>query len=428
MDRFEEGLRILEGRGPAPPPARALDPPPPARGGPAGGAPAAPERTGARARPAPARGRAPAGTPGADGPPPPGWRTGPVDEAGTLEDLSDRPLLCGDADWANGHAVVGGSDHALYVLDAATGRRKRTLHGRDRGHAEWVTSVACLPDGRILSGAMDAKLCLWSAGSTACRDLRDHSGPVSAVVRAGGAGWAASASYDKTVRLWDCAGAGRGAGGCAQALSGHRAPVLCLDASEDGGSLVSGDRGGSVLLWDAAGGASSARFAELHGGHATAARFVRGTGGTQALTGGQDGCVCLLDRRAPGGPAARAAVHVGDKGRGAVGDLAEAGGGEGPPYVVTAGADGTARVLDARAGLAEVSRARLTDFPYCLATLGPLALVGCGDGSLHVIDAAAGRTLYALGAGRAAVRFAAASGGRLVTAGDDGNAVSYRFA
>lgn len=96
--------------------------------------------------------------------------------------------------------------------------------------------------------------------------------------------------------------------------------------------------------------------------------------------------------------------------------------------MVTAGADGAVSVLDPRRGLAARSTTRLTDFPYALAAAGGLAFVGCGDGSVHVIDLGAGVTLYALGAGRAAVRTIDVVAGRwLVCGGDDGAAVSYDF-
>jgi hypothetical protein len=71
---------------------------------------------------------------------------------------------------------------------------------------------------------------------------------------------------------------------------------------------------------------------------------------------------------------------------------------------------------------------RLPDFPYALAAAGRLAFAGCGDGSLVVADLDAGAPLYALGAGRAAVRTVDVVGaGLLVCGGDDGGVVSYRF-
>lgn len=69
----------------------------------------------------------------------PGWRTGPVDEAGVLAKVSDRPLLCSASmpDGSN-DVVVGSSDHALYVVDIKTGRKKRTLYSKSTGHTEWM--------------------------------------------------------------------------------------------------------------------------------------------------------------------------------------------------------------------------------------------------------------------------------------------------
>jgi WD40 repeat protein len=48
--------------------------------------------------------------------------------------------------------------------------------------ASWVTSVAWLPDGRILSGGMDGALWVWAAaGGAAGRVLGGHAGPISQV-------------------------------------------------------------------------------------------------------------------------------------------------------------------------------------------------------------------------------------------------------
>ena len=44
------------------------------------------------------------------------------------------------------------------------GRKTRTLYTARMGHTEWVTCVAHVPSpggARVVSGAMDSKLCLW---------------------------------------------------------------------------------------------------------------------------------------------------------------------------------------------------------------------------------------------------------------------------
>lgn len=60
------------------------------------------------------------------------------------------------------------------VFDAGTGALKRTLYSRTYGHSEWVTDVAFLPDGRLLSSGMDNKLCLWERAGVRCTDLAGH--------------------------------------------------------------------------------------------------------------------------------------------------------------------------------------------------------------------------------------------------------------
>ena len=86
----------------------------------------------------------------------PQFSKGPLDPAGTLVDLSDRPMMCMSTDVARGVAVIGGSDHALYEVRLSDGALLRTLHTKRYGHAEWVTAVSHLGDGRVVSGAMDS--------------------------------------------------------------------------------------------------------------------------------------------------------------------------------------------------------------------------------------------------------------------------------
>jgi hypothetical protein len=54
-----------------------------------------------------------------------------------LVQLSDRPLLCSASlNDGSSDVVVGSSDHALYVVDSAAGRKKRTLYSKTTGHTE----------------------------------------------------------------------------------------------------------------------------------------------------------------------------------------------------------------------------------------------------------------------------------------------------
>ena len=121
------------------------------------------------------------------------------------------------------------------------------------------------------------------------------------------------------------------------------------------------------------------------------------------------------------------AAHINSKGKGAVGNIISAGAASND-CVVTAGADGAVKAFDVRLNLQPVCEVKLTDFPYSMAVAGGLALAGCGDGSLLVIDIKTGQTLYGLGANKHAVRGIHPSDKSLVCIGDDGSVYVYKFA
>ena len=181
-------------------------------------------------------------------------------------------------------AVVGSADHGLIEVDlrgsgraadrTAALRTKRTLYTKQYGHAEWVTDVAHLPDGRVLSAGMDSKCCLWSAaGAPRCIDLVGHTGSVARCLGSADGSLALSASYDKTLRLWSTNN-----GGLLTTLRGHRAPVMHLAWAA--GLLASADRDGQVVAWDVASGVATPLGA--HAGHATALAAAAADGGTPA--------------------------------------------------------------------------------------------------------------------------------------------------
>ena len=69
-----------------------------------------------------------------------------------------------------------GADHALYVFDRRTAKKKRRLYSKAHGHVEWVTAVAHVGGGGdVASAGMDGKargeavcgvcrgLCVWAS-------------------------------------------------------------------------------------------------------------------------------------------------------------------------------------------------------------------------------------------------------------------------
>jgi WD40 repeat protein len=138
------------------------------------------------------------------------------------------------------------------------------------GHAGWVTALAFLPDGRLLSGSADATVRVWGEEDSASETvlLEGHAGSVRALAplhaphpsSADAAVCFVSAGDDATLRVWRLPDSGAGAGGaaggaasqprCDAVLSGHGDAVYALLALRDGRVLsASADR--TLRLWHA---------------------------------------------------------------------------------------------------------------------------------------------------------------------------------
>ncbi|KAM9654663.1 tRNA (34-2'-O)-methyltransferase regulator WDR6 [Morphnus guianensis] len=248
-----------------------------------------------------------------------------------------------EARWAAGGRLalaLGGGTVALYEW---------------RGGGRWLRRASCGGAGALrcaaLAGRAWARLALaagtaagtvvvWRAAEAAAprRRLRGHRGAVLALCYAAPRGLLASASEDRSVRLWAVGELGDGDGGCCLLVCyGHGARVAAVVLR--GPRPVSAGEDGACLEWD--GGGGGVRRARRGHRGALRALALRPAGGCLA-TGGDDGGVRLWRPRRAAPEAAAAALGAPGRPRAAV--LA------GPRRVLALGEAGGLAAYEAAAG------------------------------------------------------------------------------
>jgi len=120
-----------------------------------------------------------------------------------------------------------------------------------RGHGGPVRALAVSADGQIaISGSFDSTAIRWSLTRNAAEQvLRFHSDAVNAVVLLAD-GRAATAGADGRIAIWTF-----GKAEPDKVLEGHSAPIVALAASPNGATLASASWDRTVRLWPLAGGA-----------------------------------------------------------------------------------------------------------------------------------------------------------------------------
>ncbi|KAK1762595.1 WD40 repeat-like protein [Phialemonium atrogriseum] len=130
------------------------------------------------------------------------------------------------------------------------------LKGTLEGHNGWVTSLATSMENpnMLLSASRDKTLIIWNLTRDESqygypkRSLHGHSHIVSDCVISSDGAYALSASWDKTLRLWELA-----TGTTTRRFVGHTNDVLSVSFSADNRQIVSGSRDRTIKLWNTLG-------------------------------------------------------------------------------------------------------------------------------------------------------------------------------
>lgn len=142
---------------------------------------------------------------------------------------------------ADGTSAISGSfDSSAIRWSLARRAAEQVL----RFHESAVNAVAILRDGRIVTGGEDGRIAIWNVGqSTPAIVLEGHTAPVVGLAGSPDGRWLASASWDRTVRLWPLAG------GEPRVLEGHQGNVNGVAFMPDGSAVVSAGYDATVRIW-----------------------------------------------------------------------------------------------------------------------------------------------------------------------------------
>jgi WD40 repeat protein len=201
----------------------------------------------------------------------------------------------------DGQSLASASDDRTVKLWNRSGELLKTLEN----HQSWVFGVAFSADGQLIASASgENTVKLWSRDGTLLKTFRGHSDKVTAVsfspaFRLKGQGTTAdngqqttnepilaSASYDKTIKLWEPREQSR-------VTLQHSDDVIDVTFSPDGALMATADKDKMVRIWNRSG-----QLLHTLRGHTESAERINFSPDSQVLaSASRDGTVKLWSRR-----------------------------------------------------------------------------------------------------------------------------------
>jgi WD40 repeat protein len=190
----------------------------------------------------------------------------------------------------DGTRIVGGGDETAKVWDARTGTPQLEL----KGHTGNVWSVAFSPDGtRIVTGSLDKTAKVWDARTGSPQlELKGHTSQVTSVAFSPDGTRIVTGSHDLTAKLWDAltgtpqlALKGHTVEVSAPPLKGYTGEVRGVAFSPDGTRIATASRDRTARVWDARTGTSEL---ELKGHSSWVLSVAFSPDGTRIVTGSSD--------------------------------------------------------------------------------------------------------------------------------------------
>ena len=143
------------------------------------------------------------------------------------------------------HAVSGSFDTSAIRWSLAANSAEQVL----RLHDDAVNAVAYLRDGRNVTAGADAHIAIWTPGQQQPDKILDgHSAPIVSVAVSPDNTILASASWDRTIRLWPLNG------GEPRVLEGNTQNANGVVFSPDGKNVVSAGYDATIRIWPLVGG------------------------------------------------------------------------------------------------------------------------------------------------------------------------------